>query len=501
MEKLCNNKLIKKMKKILLLLVLLFTANVFVQAENQKQSHKSKLRILYVGIDPTSSQKPEKDRFETQKQYETRLLRWDDFKLFLNQYFKTLKQIDRLEYKPELSKNYDVTIFDAWPNPIKKKVYEKGKNGEMIYRPAQYLPDDFSAASLTIRIASPELGASLGLKLDWCCLCLVEYALLTNIDHKIFNAPYKVTLKWEEKETPGAFLKYEHGFGKTINMWRVQTEGYEQGSSLGPGIINRGGGFTDSPDAEAISGGLSAKLSNSVALGRHGNFFHWGFSGSPRFMTDEAKKVFINAVHYISKFKGQKPMTRKVPTQWVSDNFKYKLYLNYKNMYNAQITSNEEINNYIKKVNEKKKNGQELDESEKMYAGSALYEVPSFEDFVKQLEPDLFPKFKLNLQEYKKYYKKYIDFMRPDYKNITKPLVDMDCYNFGTSFKDVKFLPTCIKALNEASTKEVALKLLKRYTNESFDNKKDWEKWYRKNKSRLFFCETAGFKYFINIYK
>ena len=135
-----------------------------------------------------------------------------------------------------------------------------------------------------------------------------------------------------------------------------------------------------------------------------------------------------------------------------------------------------------------------------MYAGSALYEVPSFEDFLKQYEPVLFPKFKLNLQEYKKYYKKYLDYMRPDYKNIMTPIVDMDCYNFGVSFKDIKFLPTCIKALNDTSKKEVALKLLKRYTNESFDNKKDWKKWYMKNKSRLFFCETSGFKYFINTY-
>lgn len=36
-------------------------------------------------------------------------------------------------------------------------------------------------------------------------------------------------------------------------------------------------GFEDSPEAEVISSGVCAKSLDAVAIGRHGNFFHWGF--------------------------------------------------------------------------------------------------------------------------------------------------------------------------------------------------------------------------------
>src|SRR5262249_23232709 len=57
--------------------------------------------------------------------------------------------------------------------------------------------------------------------------------------------------------------------------------------------------------------GLNSKGPNSVALARHGNFFLCGFSAPPKDMTPEARKYFVNAVCYIKKFDGQKPIVRK----------------------------------------------------------------------------------------------------------------------------------------------------------------------------------------------
>ena len=76
-------------------------------------------------------------------------------------------------------------------------------------------------------------------------------------------------------------------------------------------MVSRPGGFEDSPEAEIISGGVSAKTWDAVAIGRHGNFLHWGFAASPDDMTEEARDVFANAVVYIAGFAGQTPVARK----------------------------------------------------------------------------------------------------------------------------------------------------------------------------------------------
>lgn len=76
-------------------------------------------------------------------------------------------------------------------------------------------------------------------------------------------------------------------------------------------MVSRPGGFEDSPEAEIISGGVSGKTWDAVAIGRHGNFLHWGFAALSDDMTDEARDVFANAVVYIAGFAGQTPVARK----------------------------------------------------------------------------------------------------------------------------------------------------------------------------------------------
>ena len=76
-------------------------------------------------------------------------------------------------------------------------------------------------------------------------------------------------------------------------------------------MVARPWGYEDSPDAEYISSGVCQKTLDAVAIGRHGNFFHWGFAASPDYMTGEAKPVLANAIVYISKFAGQTPIARK----------------------------------------------------------------------------------------------------------------------------------------------------------------------------------------------
>lgn len=479
-------------KKVLLIIIALFTSLAYAQ--------KSKISVLYVGVNPDDPVQIVKKGYDSQEVFEENVHRWEDFGTFLNKNFIIVKLIHHVDYSAELSDKYDVTIFDACPKALKERVLERNEKGEVTnYEAAKYLPQDFSAAAITISDISAQIGEGLQLKLDWCCLCLDKYALLTNEDHAIFNTPNNVELIWEEKPTPEQFFNENKGFGETIKMWEVQTEGFERGSKVGSGLINRGDGYTDSPDAEVISGGKHTKYSNNVALGRHGNFFHWGFSGSPKYMTDQGKLVFLNVIHYIAQFKGQKPLSRKLdPAMWLQKTYKSKLKADYMKNYKQYAGAYEKMNQSVQEAKEKKAKGEKLNDEEEFYANQPEEEIPTLDYYMKMVEPVLYPEFGNDFKKYNDYYQKYFPYMKADPKSLRNFIVDEDAMKFGMSFNDPDFLETCLKALKDPEKRELALKLLKRYTMESFETDIDWEQWYEENHKNLFYTETGGCKYIVN---
>ncbi|MHC4712242.1 MAG: hypothetical protein ACYTAN_03090, partial [Planctomycetota bacterium] len=72
-------------------------------------------------------------------------------------------------------------------------------------------------------------------------------------------------------------------------------------------------GFEDSPDAEILVKGFNfGKEYGAVGIGRHGNFLQWGYGAPPSDMTEDARKLFLNCIHYIRKFDGKPPLIRMV---------------------------------------------------------------------------------------------------------------------------------------------------------------------------------------------
>ncbi len=281
-------------------------------------------------------------------------------------------------------------------------------------------------------------------------------------------------LEWKEVETFDNFLKYGEGkFGKTIKVWEVQTMGYMKGSVLEPGLVSRGNGFTDAPDAEFISEGNHTKKPGQVALGRHGNWFHWGYAGGPKHMTEQGKLVFLNAIHYIAKFKGQKPLSPKIAGV----------------MWQKEWVDGIENKDYVK----------EWKEYAALYTGKRAKNAPTLEELMARRENQLYPKFGLDFPKYKAFYIENLPYMRADRKKPRNFIVDEEAKKLGKSFYDEDFLPYCLNELKNGN--ETALVLLKRYTQESFSTYKEWKKWYKKNKKRLFFTVHGGCKYYINIYK
>src|SRR6185312_9624780 len=217
--------------KIVLLLVL--GVGLAGKIYTQPVSHKSSLRILFVGYDP-SKPLPEFSRFypgmmskeEFTAEYPVRM---PAFKELLSKYFAEVKAIDCRDWKPADSDPYDVTIFDFKPKPLAEARTEKGTNGETKYIAAKYLPDNFSKPVVFIASTASEMGSSLGLKLDWLCLCLDADAHHLNTEHPIFKGPMETVVPTMiMKKTPSGIYHYSTGdtVPKEIPMWRVQTVGY-----------------------------------------------------------------------------------------------------------------------------------------------------------------------------------------------------------------------------------------------------------------------------------
>lgn len=92
-------------------------------------------------------------------------------------------------------------------------------------------------------------------------------------------------------------------------VWVVQTG--EPGRTVDYGVVSDGHGFEDSPDCERISGGVNSKGPHAVAIGRQANMLQWGFYAAPDRMTASARRAFLNALVYMTRFDGHRPLVEK----------------------------------------------------------------------------------------------------------------------------------------------------------------------------------------------
>ena len=274
---------------------------------------KATLKVLYVGG------AAEFETFGSHRSKEgmeaSALERTAAWEAMLKERFDSVATVQGKNYKPEMSKGYDVTIFDGTIPAIRPREPVRDASGTVVkVIPAQRLPEDFDCAVVAIGQKSEEIGRGIGTKHDWYCLCLDAEAHGMNLKHPIFKGPFKTEISLEKKPTPEDALHYEYftpNLPDSVMMWRVQTTGYKTTEGFPVGMVSRPWGYLDGPDTEFISSGVCAKTIDAVAIGRHANFLHWGFAASPTYMTEEAKAVFANAVCYIAQFKGQQPLVRK----------------------------------------------------------------------------------------------------------------------------------------------------------------------------------------------
>ena len=488
--------------KTLLLSTLMLSASAHAASQGA-------LKILFVGYEPSKVVVTDGDRLSKnpERAAQLRRERTPAFENLLKQNFKTVKVVYADDYKQSMSADYDVTIFDAAPHKIKNEVLEKDASGKPIgFHPAEYLTPDFSDAALLISTTAPSIGEPLQYKMDWLCECLGAQAHGVKFDHPIFNTPTKVKLTIQYQDTPANYAEYYSGrdLPKSLPMWRVQAEGYEDEKGMPPGLVSSGPGYTEGTDAEIISNGANQKSSKSVALSRHANFFHWGFSASPAQMTDEAKQVFINSVYYIAQFKGERPYSHR-PYRSAFNNRHLSLDCasrlstqSYEDWVKQQEAAQKTLADVYKNL---ETSGVKLTDEQRKQMAAPAPKLPSKEEWLKtvalQQQPaSVTARFGNKLDQYLPFYEDNFPYLVQGKVPYTFE-VDEDVRSLGVANSDPQLMQLCVAMLESNLDTDKAKRILARYSGEKFATTAEWRKWIDANRGRLYFSDEDGYRFHV----
>lgn len=428
-----------------------------------------------------------------------------DFTRFLRSRFKKVKAVDAADYRASMSDSYDVTIFDGRPKPHSVTTDSKGRPS------VRMLPEGFDRPTVSIADASASIRAGSGSKNDWYCLCLQNKAMRWKKDHPIFNGPYKVDIRSRMEPTPAGAIESAELYGETVpdsvEMWTVQKQNYTDDPEIRVGLVCRPWGYEDSPEAEIISGGVSSKSIDAVAIGRHANYFHWGFGASPSGLTEAGRAALANAIIYMAKLGPCRIIARKdndeIATRSSITHAKGEIARS------AWDTENKARLNFYLKVD----SGQQAAKA-KLAAGeqltltdSAFISIPPqrrpeptpYADFISQREPQLFHFFGDDIEEYNRYYDRNTPWFRPAAGEIHRLDIDEDVRSLGMANNDIRLLETCIDMLERGGRDaEKASAILTRYTLCRFSTPAQWRQWFTDNRDRLFFTESGGWLWLVN---
>lgn len=273
------------------------------------------------------------------------------------------------------------------------------------------------------------------------------------LEHPIFKGPLDPKLVIGEAAKPEYVI---HGVGmiKEPPVWTVQTG--EMMTQIDYGLVSDPHGFEDSPDAEWISSGINTKGPTSMALGRHGNQFLWGFAGDPTQMTESGRRVFLNAVVYMRQFDGERPLVAK--TSWSRDwAFSYIQFLR---EYKGQTKAYDSLRGSL---------------------------TPEFGDDLDALEA---------------YYRQNLEFLSVapgDSSGGPLFVVDADLKELGASNRRPEFLEGIEKRLAADPGDALALRLLERYvSDEEVRSLETLRAWRTANEGLLFFSDVGGYQWFVD---
>ncbi len=400
-----------------------------------------------------------------------------DFAGFLETQFRKVDRVALDRFTDDQAEGHDVVVFD-WDSILPRDASGKVIQpiDRLLYPRGAKVSESYDRPTVVIGAGGQHPIRRLRLKLDNLCICLGPVAHGIASGHEVFRSPNPVELKLEDYPTPPHYRHLTSGrpVGKTIKVWRVQTKR----PGVDYGLVCSPWDFESSPDAEVIASGVNEKTPRSVAIGRQGNFFFWGFSASPRDMTPEARKAFVNAVCYIKKFDGRRPIVHKAEKDFSRE---------WALMYAHSLTNVFDEDAFARSLPEDlRSDPAQVKRQRDMYLKQVEFFFPG--EVRRRCGTDA---------------AKYIAWVRDNYESIRPGEsehpdppqigVDEDAKALGTSNRKVESLDAWIHRLERKDRAEVALRLLERYTGERFTDARSWRSWLDANRDRLFFDEAGGF--------
>jgi hypothetical protein len=373
-----------------------------------------------------------------------------DFVALLEKHFAKVGKGELSKFTPKQAAEYDVVILD-WTSIFTSR---KGDGTIDMVAPSIEMPpipkldEKYDRPTVLIGAVAGHFGNENKLKINWLCLCLNEAAHGMKADHDIFHKPLEVKMDLVDHDTPANYREFPEGkdLPATMKVLPMQTKTYPQ---IDPGLVSDPYGFEPTPDAEVMSSGLNMKGPHSVAIGRHGNYLQWGFSASPKEMTDAGRACFVNCVSYIHKFDHQRVVVHSVAPARTFAPFIGEYYTDHRTQFQPAFS-------YAAEMMEK------LGESPASYA---------------------------------KYFHENIEYVRV--VGDRKFTVDEEARKLGLSNRKIESLEKLVIMLEKNESPAEATTLLRRYTDESFEAPAQWRKWLDQNKSKIFFTDVGGYKWMV----
>jgi hypothetical protein len=228
------------------------------------------------------------------------------FGVFLQRYFAKVETISLEQLTDKIAAPFDVVIAD-WERRYAHGGYQDNK------KPKLRLAPEFSKPLIMVGMVAGEIQrhTKIGYGLGWGAATeLQNEAHAVRKDHAIFQGPLEVKLDFAPVATPQAYKEHVDGkgLGNELQTWRVQSG--KVSKEIDFGFVAAPWGFEDSPDAEIVAFGTGCSNPRAVSLARHGNFLLWGYAGDPAQMTEAARRVFVNAICWMKKFDGKKPLVK-----------------------------------------------------------------------------------------------------------------------------------------------------------------------------------------------
>jgi hypothetical protein len=168
-------------------------------------------------------------------------------------------------------------------------------------------------------------------------------------------------------------------------------------------------------------------------------------------MTDEARRVFVNTIVYMRQFDGAQQ------TVW------------------RGLSGRRDL--------------------EQVLATKDLRRMLSPDRAYNNFTPEIVKRFGSDIEKYRAYYHPNLGFVRQPHGAVWFE-IDADAKSIGIPNNDVRFLDKCIELLGNPSESAKALRLLQRYTGQSFVDADGWREWLTQTRSKLYFSDSYDYRFF-----